>query len=112
MPCRRLLAGMLYTAGGIKRQVLITAKGSSLKLEPFDSEIHSTIFASRAALVDIRRITDITTESISIKDPDTQYLALAKALTDNTSAYNTIILSLDPGPSVINPSSWTCKDEQ
>lgn len=105
MPCRRLLAGTLYTAGGIGRQVLITAKGSSLTLEPFACETHSTIFASRAALVDSRRIADIPTESLSIKDPDIQYRALAKALTDNTSSDSTVILSLDPGPSVINPSS-------
>jgi len=84
---------------------MITAKGSSLKLEPFACETHSTLFASRAALVDRRHIADIPPESLTIKDPDTQYRALTDALTDNTSIDSVIILSIDPGPSVINPSS-------
>ncbi len=101
--CRRLLAGTLYTSHGIDRQILITINGSELSLEPFASEIHSTIFASRIALIEKRDFARLPAEALTLRNTDDQYRLLAKFLAGkDLRICDTLILSLGQNPTLVS----------
>lgn len=92
--CRRLLAGTLYTSGGIMHQIMITAKGSSYHLEPFTCETHSTAYTSRAAIIRKPAAIDINALSPSIQ-ADTQLQLLAPVLSHDLLTDTSAIISID-----------------